>query len=128
MKSVLYQEKHHVINSLEPASAVHKLRERRKEGESLEDLGHMLDIDVLWTWFSISSCIHPRYVRHGKPVYHSPSIEYCTYKQMHALLLDLCELPFASLPLRLPTKAGCIRSVSHHDGSMMSLRRAEKAD
>ena len=32
-----------------------------KEGESLEDLDHVLDMDdVFWTWFSISGRYRPR--------------------------------------------------------------------
>ena len=36
-------------------------REKLKEGESLEDLDHVLDMDdVFWTWFSISGRYRPR--------------------------------------------------------------------
>ena len=36
-------------------------RGKMKEGESLEDLDHVLDMDdVFWTWFSISGRYRPR--------------------------------------------------------------------
>ena len=36
-------------------------RRKMKEGESLEDLDHVLDMDdVFWTWFSISGRYRPR--------------------------------------------------------------------
>ena len=51
-----------VNTSLEPGSPPpSSVREKKKEGESLEDLDHVLDIDdVSWTWFSISGQVHPR--------------------------------------------------------------------
>ena len=45
-----------------PSSSAHKIkRGKRKEGESPEDLDHVLDMDdVFWTWFSISGRCRPR--------------------------------------------------------------------
>ena len=45
---------------LSPSTGKFK-REKLKEGESLEGLDHMLDMDdVFWTWFSISGRYRPR--------------------------------------------------------------------
>ena len=42
-----------------------KRAQKSREGESLEDFNHVLDIDdVFWTWFSISGQGRPRISQH----------------------------------------------------------------